>query len=57
MAQEAAVDVGVAPMERPAQENGALVVCRNCGHLVPRTMMCLYCGAPILFKKPRKAEA
>jgi len=57
MAQEAAVDVGVAPMERLAQENGALVVCRNCGHLVPRTMMCLYCGAPILFKKPRKAEA
>jgi len=53
MAQETVMDVKTAPSEHRDVENHALVVCRSCGHLVPRTMMCLYCGAPILFKMPR----
>jgi hypothetical protein len=28
-----------------------LIVCKNCLKLVPKTMLCLYCGAHILFKK------
>ncbi len=28
-----------------------LVVCNGCGKLVPRTNLCLYCGAPILYRK------
>jgi ribosomal protein L32 len=31
----------------------ALIICEKCSHTVPRTMVCLYCGAPILFKKPQ----
>jgi len=34
-------------------ENDALTVCKKCGKLVPRTMMCLYCGNPILYRKHR----
>jgi len=50
--QEAVVDL---EEETSADEvDEALVVCGNCEHLVPRTMICLYCGAPILFRKPRK---
>gem|GEM_PF-5157794 len=30
-----------------------LVVCKRCGHLVPKTQLCIYCGAPILYKPPR----
>jgi len=30
----------------------ALILCKSCGHVVPKTMVCLYCGAPILFKEP-----
>jgi len=55
MAQEAVLNGESAPVEYEYAEERAVVVCKNCGHLVPRTMMCLYCGAPILFKKPRKA--
>ena len=32
----------------------ALIKCKNCDHIVPKTMLCLYCGAPILYKHPRK---
>jgi len=53
MTQETVIEVEMAPVDYRDIENEALVVCRNCGHLVPKTMMCLYCGAPILFKKPR----
>jgi rRNA maturation endonuclease Nob1 len=37
--------------------NDALVVCESCKQLVPRTMVCLYCGAPILFKRPREKRS
>jgi len=30
--------------------NDALVICKSCGHLVPKTNICLYCGSPILFR-------
>ncbi len=32
-------------------ENGntATTICTNCGKRVPKTMLCLYCGSPILF--------
>jgi DNA-directed RNA polymerase subunit RPC12/RpoP len=53
MTQETVIEVEIASVDYGDIENEALVVCRSCGHLVPKTMMCLYCGAPILFKKPR----
>ena len=56
MDQAAAVEVEVIPEGQEAARANALVVCRACGTLVPRTMMCLYCGAPILFRKPRDAD-
>ena len=28
-------------------EDEAVVRCKNCDQLVPRTVMCIYCGAPI----------
>jgi len=34
----------------------ALTVCRECKHLVPKTMLCLWCGSPILFKMPKMAS-
>ncbi|UCD44686.1 MAG: hypothetical protein JSV27_11325 [Candidatus Bathyarchaeota archaeon] len=50
MAQETIIEIAEDP---PADEiNDALTVCGACHHLVPRTMVCLYCGAPILFKEP-----
>lgn len=57
MEQEAVVDAEAPPTERGGADSEALIVCRRCGHLVPKTMMCLYCGAPILFRKPRQVEA
>jgi uncharacterized OB-fold protein len=33
----------------------ALMVCKSCRHVVPKTMVCIYCGAPILFIKPRQS--
>lgn len=44
------------PLEAPEKEDDALTVCENCEHIVPKTMMCLYCGAPILFKMHKKPE-
>jgi rRNA maturation endonuclease Nob1 len=32
-----------------------LATCKGCGRRVPRTNLCLYCGKPILFRKPVKA--
>jgi hypothetical protein len=32
----------------------ALITCNNCKKLVPKTMLCLYCGQAILFKNPEK---
>ena len=57
MDQMAAVEAEVIPDERDAEKLDALVVCRACGKLVPRTMICLYCGAPILLRKPRNVNA
>ncbi|MGD0805290.1 MAG: hypothetical protein ABSA11_14625 [Candidatus Bathyarchaeia archaeon] len=34
-----------------ASEDSALVVCKACRKLVPRTNLCLYCGSPILYRK------
>lgn len=54
MAQEAVVEL----VEEQSTEkvNETLVVCKSCNHLVPKTMVCLYCGAPILFKRPKPAQ-
>ncbi len=52
MAQGAALEQALEP---PITEvNEALAVCKNCNHLVPKTMVCLYCGTPILFKEPKR---
>ncbi|MCW3992799.1 MAG: hypothetical protein NWE79_08815 [Candidatus Bathyarchaeota archaeon] len=56
MEQGAVVEAEAIPDERDGAKGEALVICRGCGKLVPRTMMCLYCGAPILFRKPRRFE-
>jgi rRNA maturation endonuclease Nob1 len=32
-------------------EESPLVICEGCRKLVPRTNLCLYCGAPIQYKK------
>ncbi len=54
MEQQAVIEL---TEEAPAEEfKDVLVICKSCDHLVPRTMVCLYCGAPILFKKPQNAE-
>jgi rRNA maturation endonuclease Nob1 len=47
-----------APTETPEEDedDGALTVCKNCEHVVPKTMLCLYCGSPILFKMPKILE-
>ena len=44
--------------EAPEEEEdaGGLTICENCNHRVPKTMLCLYCGSPILFKMPRATE-
>lgn len=51
VAREAILEGGSTPVENGYVEEKAVVVCKNCGHLVPRTMMCLYCGAPIYAKE------
>ena len=54
MTQEAALASPVGP---PVKEvNEALTVCGSCDHLVPKTNVCLYCGAPILFKVHKTSE-
>jgi rRNA maturation endonuclease Nob1 len=47
-----------ASTETPEEEedDGALTVCENCQHVVPKTMLCLYCGSPILFKMPKSLK-
>lgn len=52
MAQETITELTKDPHAEEA--NDALAVCEACHHLVPRTMVCIYCGAPILFKKPEQ---
>ena len=49
MTQETIQEATLEPMK--VTLSGALIICEKCRHTVPRTMFCLYCGAPILFKK------
>jgi len=42
------------PTETTEEIHEALTKCKNCGHIVPKTMGCLYCGAPILYKHPEE---
>ena len=54
MTQEAVL---ARPVETAVEEvNEALTVCSSCDHLVPKTNVCLYCGAPILFKVHKISE-
>jgi uncharacterized OB-fold protein len=41
-------------VETAEEIHEALTRCKNCGHIVPKTMGCLYCGAPILYKQPEE---
>ncbi|HIH88847.1 TPA: hypothetical protein HA344_06540 [Candidatus Bathyarchaeota archaeon] len=45
MAQDIVVEI------EPAITDSPLVVCEGCGKLVPKTNLCLYCGAPILYRR------
>jgi hypothetical protein len=38
------------PDESP-EFDSPLVLCKSCGKVVPKTHLCLYCGAPILYRK------
>lgn len=53
LAQEAIIET---PIMETVEEDDfePLTICKNCKHLVPTTMLCLYCGTPILFKEPNK---
>jgi len=46
--QEAVVDLEEIPVVEDTNE--ATVRCGSCGKVVPRTIMCLYCGSRISFK-------
>ena len=53
MAQEAVAVETILVVEQE-DRNDALTTCKKCGHIVPKTMLCLYCGSPILFKMPSR---
>ena len=57
MAQQTIFESLAKPVEEKAERkvDKALTVCKKCEHLVPKTMVCLYCGAPILFRSPEDA--
>jgi hypothetical protein len=46
MAQDIVVDI-----KDYLIDESPLVVCKGCGKLVPKTNLCLYCGAPILYRR------
>ena len=48
MAQDLIIDV---QKDESTVLDSPLVVCKGCGKLVPRTNLCLYCGAPILYRR------
>ena len=54
MAQEAVVEHQPEPPTEEVHE--ALMVCTSCSHVVPKTMVCIYCGTPILFAEPAKSS-
>jgi len=43
MAQKTGLEVTTTSRDTP-DESGILTICGGCGHLVPRTVVCLYCG-------------
>jgi len=53
MAQELVYETVEQVKEGVAEIPDALTVCNECKHLVPKTMLCLWCGSPILFKMPK----
>jgi rRNA maturation endonuclease Nob1 len=55
MAQESVYETVELLKEGEAVIPDALTVCKKCRHLVPKTMLCLWCGSPILFKMPKMA--
>jgi rRNA maturation endonuclease Nob1 len=32
----------------------SLTKCKTCFKTVPKTMLCLYCGSPILYRHPKR---
>ncbi|MDP2899703.1 MAG: hypothetical protein Q8O47_01885 [Candidatus Bathyarchaeota archaeon] len=48
MAQDFVIDI---QGNEPTGLDSPLVVCKGCGKLVPKTNLCLYCGAPILYRR------
>jgi len=52
MAQEYIVIHEPAPTEPELHE--ALHRCEICTKIVPKTMLCLYCGTPILYRAPNQ---
>jgi len=48
MTQETNIEL----IENPVILNSALIKCKECKQLVPKTMTCIYCGEPILFTRP-----
>jgi len=50
MAQEYVIIHEPEPVEPKLHE--ALHRCGTCSKIVPKTMLCLYCGTPILYKTP-----
>jgi len=55
LAQETIIETPIMETVEEEDDIDPLTNCKNCKHLVPTTMLCLYCGAPILFKEPNKA--
>jgi hypothetical protein len=56
MSQELTYETVEATSDEERGAASALTVCRECGHLVPKTMLCLWCGSPILFRMPRNRD-
>ncbi len=56
MAQKAGVEAKTALSRDVPDESGILTICRGCGHLVPRTVVCLYCGTPFTPLTPEHKE-
>jgi len=56
MAQELIYDTVELVKDGATEISEALTVCKECKHLVPKTMLCLWCGSPILFKMPKSAS-
>ena len=40
----------------PEELHEALHRCDTCSKVVPKSMLCLYCGTPILYKQPGETK-